>query len=182
VSRRRVAPSVGFPPIADGAARALVLGSLPGVKSLEMQQYYAQPHNAFWRIMGELFAAGPELSYAARLARLRAHGLAVWDVLAAGEREGSLDSAIVPASIVVNDFNAFFEQHRRVRLICFNGKTAAALFRRKVLPGLAPEWAAIERHVLPSTSPAYASLRFPQKLAGWAAVLGRLPPVARRAR
>ena len=61
-------------------------------------------------------------------------GVAVWDVLAAGEREGSLDSAIVPASIVVNDFNAFFERHRRIRLICFNGNTAAALFRRKVRP------------------------------------------------
>jgi TDG/mug DNA glycosylase family protein len=182
VSRHRVALSVGFPPIGDAAARALVLGSLPGVKSLAMQQYYAQPHNAFWRIMGELFGAGPELAYAARLARLRAHGLAVWDVLAAGEREGSLDSAIVPASIVVNDFNAFFERHPRVRLICFNGNTAAGLFRRKVLPGLAPEWAAIERQALPSTSPAYASLRFSQKLEAWAAVLGGLPPVARRAR
>ena len=93
-------------------------------------------------------------------------------MLAAGEREGSLDSAIVPASIVVNDFNAFFERHRRIGLICFNGNTAAGLFRRKVLPGLAPEWAAIERHVLPSTSPAYASLRFEQKLARWTAVLG----------
>jgi hypoxanthine-DNA glycosylase len=180
--RTRVAPSVGFPPIGDAAARVLVLGSLPGVKSLQMQEYYAQPHNAFWRIMGELFGAGPELEYAARLARLRAHGIAVWDVLAAGEREGSLDSAIVPSSIVVNDFNAFFERHRRVRLICFNGNTAAGLFRRKVLPGLAAEWAAIERHSLPSTSPAHASMRFPQKLAAWAAVLGSLPPVATRAR
>jgi TDG/mug DNA glycosylase family protein len=174
VSRRRVALSAGFPPLADAAARALVLGSLPGVKSLEMQQYYAQPYNGFWRIMGELFGAGRELDYAARVERLRAHGLAVWDVLAAGEREGSLDSAIVPASIVVNDFNAFFERHPHVRLICFNGNTAADLFRRKVLPGLAPEWAALERRALPSTSPAYASLKFEQKLARWSAALGHL--------
>jgi double-stranded uracil-DNA glycosylase len=173
VSRGRVALSVGFPPIADAAARVLVLGSLPGRKSLEMREYYAQPYNAFWRIMGELNGAGPTLEYPARLVRLRAHGVAVWDVLAAGEREGSLDSAIVPTSIVVNDFNAFFERHRRIRLICFNGNTAAGLFRRKVFPGLAPEWAAIERHALPSTSPAYASLKFEQKLARWAAVLGR---------
>jgi double-stranded uracil-DNA glycosylase len=171
VSRERVALSVGFPPIADAAARVLVLGSLPGRKSLELREYYAQPYNAFWRIMGELFGAGPTLEYQARLARLRAHGVAAWDVLAAGEREGSLDSAIVPTSIVVNDFNAFFERHRRIRLICFNGNTAAGLFRRKVLPDLTPERAAIERHALPSTSPAYASLRFEQKLARWAAVL-----------
>jgi TDG/mug DNA glycosylase family protein len=172
VSKARVPLSVGFPPIADARARVLVLGSLPGVKSLEMREYYAQPHNAFWRIMGELFGAGPALEYPARLVRLRASGIAVWDVLAAGEREGSLDAAIVSASSVVNDFNAFFERHRRIGLICFNGNTAAGLFRRKVLPGLAPEWAGIERQALPSTSPAYASLRFEQKLVRWAAVLG----------
>ena len=167
MKRGRVEVSVGFPPIEDAAARVLVLGSLPGVKSLEMREYYAQPYNAFWRIMGELVGAGPELEYPARMLRLRAHGLAVWDVLAAGEREGSLDSAIVPASIVVNDFGAFFARHRELRLICFNGNTAAGLFRRKVLPSLEPQWAAIERRALPSTSPAYASLRFEQKLARW---------------
>ena len=167
MSRGRVEISVGFPPIEDAAARVLVLGSLPGVTSLEMREYYAQPYNAFWRIMGELVGAGPDLEYPARLVRLRAHGIAVWDVLAEGEREGSLDSAIVPASIVVNDFGTFFERHRELRLICFNGNTAQRLFKRKVLAGLDAEWAAIERRGLPSTSPAYASLRFEQKLARW---------------
>jgi G:T/U-mismatch repair DNA glycosylase len=76
--------------------------------------------------------------------------------------------------MVVNDFSAFFEQHRQLRLICFNGNTAAALFTRKVLPGLAADWAALERRALPSTSPAYASLRFEQKLARWREVLGGL--------
>jgi hypoxanthine-DNA glycosylase len=141
------------------------------VKSLEMREYYAQPYNAFWRIMGQLVGAGTELPYPARMLRLRTHGLAVWDVLAAGEREGSLDSAIVPASIVVNDFGAFFARHRELRLICFNGHTAAGLFKRKVLPGLEQQWAAIERRTLPSTSPAYASLRFEQKLERWRAAL-----------
>jgi hypoxanthine-DNA glycosylase len=124
--------------------------------------------------MGELVGAGPALQYQARLVQLRAHRVAVWDVLAAGEREGSLDSAIVLASIVVNDFNAFFERHRQLRLICFNGNTAARLYERKVLPGLAPSWAAIERRALPSTSPAYASLRFEQKLVRWREGLGGL--------
>jgi len=174
VSKARAPLSVGFPPIADARARALVLGSLPGRKSLEMGEYYAQPYNAFWRIMGAMFGAGPELTYAARVERLRGHGVAVWDVLAAGEREGSLDSSIVRKSIVVNDFNSFFERHRAIRLICFNGNTAAGLFRRKVLPGLPVEWAALEMQALPSTSPAYASLRFEQKLARWAAALGSL--------
>ena len=125
MSAMRVPLSVGFPPIGDARARVLVLGSLPGRKSLEMQEYYAQPYNAFWRIMGELVGAGPDLSYRARLARLRARRVAVWDVLAAGEREGSLDSAIVPASMVVNDFDTFFARHRKIELLCFNGNTAA---------------------------------------------------------
>lgn len=171
MSRLRVPLSVGFPPVANARARVLVLGSLPGRKSLEMREYYAQPYNAFWRIMGELFGAAPELPYATRLRRLRAHGIAVWDVLQAGEREGSLDSSIVPATIIVNDFGAFFARHRRIRAICFNGNTAAGLYRRKVLPRLEPKWVALPTQVLPSTSPAYASLKFEQKLERWSAAL-----------
>ena len=82
--------------------------------------------------------------------------------------------ACVSIRVVVNDFESFFERHRGLRAICFNGNTAASVFRRKVEPTLAPEWAAIPQHALPSTSPAYASLRFEQKLARWAAVLGGL--------
>ena len=169
--RRRGELSVGFPPIAAADARVLVLGSLPGRRSLEMREYYAQPHNAFWRIMGALFGAVPDLAYEARLDRLRAHGIAVWDVLAAGEREGSLDAAIVPASIVINDFAGSLAKHGRIELVCFNGTTAATLFRRKVLPGLPARSAALEMRVLPSTSPAYASLRFEHKLAAWSEAL-----------
>ena len=171
MSEPRVPLSVGFPPLADASARVLVLGSLPGVKSLEMREYYAQPHNAFWRIMGQVVGAGPELPYPERVALLRTRGVAVWDVLAAGEREGSLDSAIVQATIVVNDFEEFFARHTLVRAICFNGNTAADLYRRKVQRKLPPASAALKTQVLPSTSPAYASLRFEQKLERWQAAL-----------
>jgi hypoxanthine-DNA glycosylase len=117
------------------------------------------------------------LPYAERLATLRARGVAVWDVLAAGEREGSLDSSIVGSSIVVNDFNGFFAGHREIRAICFNGKTAAGLYRRKVLPALERASADIATQVLPSTSPAYATLRFEQKLERWSAALRPLVAV-----
>lgn len=167
-------PSVGFPPLARADARVLVLGSLPGRKSLEANEYYAQPYNAFWRIMGELFGAGRELPYLERVAKLHAHGLAVWDVLAAGEREGSLDSAIVAESIVVNDFGSFFARQPAIRSIYFNGNTAATLYKRRVLPSLGPESAALATEVLPSTSPAYASLRFEAKLERWANALRSL--------
>ncbi len=170
--KRRDGLSVGFPPIAAPDARVLVLGSLPGRMSLEKQQYYAQPYNAFWKIMGQLFGAAPELAYERRLEVLHAHRVAVWDVLAAGERSGSLDSAIVASSMVINDFGAFFLAHREIRRVCFNGNKAAELYRRRVLPELAPAIAALETLVLPSTSPAHASRTFAEKLARWSAALG----------
>jgi hypoxanthine-DNA glycosylase len=170
--------SVGFPPIAGGRPRVLLLGSLPGRKSLEMGQYYAQPQNGFWRIMGALYGAEPSLPYPERLERLIANRVAVWDVLAAGEREGSLDSAIVPASIVVNDFDAFFARHADIGLICFNGSKAAELYRRRALPALAPHFASVPSRILPSTSPANASVPFAAKLARWSAELSAYAPSA----
>lgn len=174
MSEGPVALSIGFAPIADAGARALVLGSLPGRKSLEAGQYYAQPQNAFWRIMGRLFGAGLELPYGERVARLRERGIAVWDVVAAAERDGSLDSAIVGDSVVVNDFRGFFAEHGGIEKICFNGNTAARLYRRRVLATLPPAAAALPTLALPSTSPAYASLTFELKLERWAAALGAL--------
>lgn len=173
--------SRGFPPIAGAGAHILILGSLPGKKSLEMGQYYAQPYNAFWRIMGDLFGAGPALAYPARIERLVACGIAVWDVLAAGERPGSLDSAIVSSSIVINDFVPFFARHREIALVCCNGQKAAALYRRHVLPILPRTHAELPLAVLPSTSPAHASLSFAAKLARWSAVLGPAMEEAARA-
>jgi hypoxanthine-DNA glycosylase len=95
----------------------------------------------------------------------------VWDVLAAGERAGSLDSAIVRDSMVVNDFAGFFAVHGDVRAICFNGAKAAELYRRRVLPALTPPAADLPTLRLPSTSPAHAALRFDAKLERWATAL-----------
>lgn len=117
--------------------------------------------------MGVLFDAGPQLPYAERLRRLVAHRVAVWDVLAAGRRPGSLDSSIDTSTAVVNDFELFFARHGGIRLICFNGTKAAELYRRRVLPTLGPTAAALESRLLPSTSPAHASLNFEAKLARW---------------
>jgi len=161
----------GFPPIADAHARILILGSLPGQVSLQRQQYYAQPQNAFWKIMGRLFGAGPGLPYANRVQGLVLNGIALWDVCAAAQRPGSLDAAIVHSSVVPNDFAAFVETHPHVELICFNGGKAAELYRRLVLPGLPAAVRAIRTETLPSTSPAHAAMPFEEKLTRWAAVL-----------
>jgi len=164
-------PDACFPPIADAHARLLILGSLPGQVSLQRQQYYAHPHNAFWKIMGRLFGAGPELPYTERAQRLMQNGIALWDVCAAAQRPGSLDAAIVQASVVPNDFAAFIESHPDIALIGFNGGKAADLYRRLVLPDLPATGHAIRTATLPSTSPAHAAMTFEDKLARWADVL-----------
>jgi hypoxanthine-DNA glycosylase len=167
MATRRIAASVGFPPIARADARVLVLGSLPGQVSLARQQYYAQPRNAFWKIAGELFGFDPALDYAGRQRRLVAQRVALWDVCAAAVRPGSLDARILRASVVPNDFAAFLAAHRRIRRICFNGATAASLFERLVWPTLPASLQDLPRIRLPSTSPAHAGMSHAHKLAAW---------------
>lgn len=159
----------GFPPIAGDDAAVLVLGTCPSVASLAAQQYYAHPRNAFWPIMEALFAGGRSLDYQARQALLIANRIALWDVLQAAERPGSLDSSIVSGSEVVNDFSTFLAEHPGVHTVFFNGGAAEALFRRHVVGRQAlPQ--GLVMHRLPSTSPAHAGRTFAAKLEAWSAV------------
>lgn len=159
----------GFPPVAAADARVLVLGSMPGQASLDAQEYYAYRQNCFWRIMGELFGAGPDLPYAQRLEKLQAAGIALWDVIAACRREGSLDADIVGASVQANDFPAFFAAHPQIRQVFFNGAAAETAFRRYALPQLGGRL--LQLHRLPSTSPAHAARSYAEKLAAWSAIV-----------
>lgn len=168
--------SEGFPPIAAPSARVLILGSLPGQFSLQQQQYYAQPQNVFWRIMGALFGAGPGLGYEERKARLVEQHVAVWDVCQAAVRPGSLDTSIDLATVVPNDFATFFARHPDIRCIFLNGATAARLYGKRVVPQLEAPASLLPAQQLPSTSPAHASLRFEQKLERWQLIRTHLGP------
>jgi hypoxanthine-DNA glycosylase len=154
-----------FAPIAGDDARVLLLGSLPGAESLARGEYYAKPQNSFWRILGDLVGAGPDLAYQARIDRLVVHRIAVWDVCRAAWRKGSLDSAIRSAE--VNDFKGFLAAHPAIGLIAFNGRFAETLFLRQVAPLLTPVQRTISTVRLPSTSPAHAGMPYPAKLACW---------------
>jgi len=167
LARPRRAPDRCFPPVAPRGATTLILGSLPGQRSLEMQQYYAHPHNAFWKLVAGIFEADAALPYARRVALLKSHGIALWDVLAAAERPGSLDSSIVHSTASVNDFEAFFRKHPGIRRVFFNGRMAESIYRRRVLPKLAAPFAHIRYECLPSSSPAHAGMPFAKKLGIW---------------
>ena len=156
-----MAKQKSFPYSADENARVLVLGSMPGAESLRQQQYYAFRHNAFWRIMGEVYGFSPELPYLERLAELRRHGVALWDVLAECVRPGSLDSDIRAAR--PNDIPGLVKKLPRLEKIICNGG-AARNYLRRFFPKL-------EAQQLPSTSPAAARFTYAEKLFRWRAAL-----------
>ncbi len=158
----------GFAAESTAHAKVLILGSMPGQASLAAQQYYAHPRNAFWSIMGSLFGAGPELDYSERVNILKKTGIALWDVLEFCERPGSLDSAIRKDTARANNFERFFQSHREIHTVFFNGKTASTLYRRHVTD---PTRNLVD---LPSTSPAHASMNLSEKLEQWSQVADAL--------
>ena len=120
----------------------------------------------FGDIMGELFGAGRSLPYQERVAILQSVGVALWHSLQACTRPGSLDASITEE--VANDFQALFAKYPNVRHVFFNGSKAEAAFRRRVLPALLQDRYVFAR--LPSTSPAYAAMRFEARVQAWSVV------------
>lgn len=150
----------GLPPILDGQARVLILGSFPSAASLAAQQYYAYRQNQLWRILGALVDAPlATMDYVERQSVAKAAGVAIWDVFAACEKSGSLDSAIRDG--VANDFSKLRKLAPQLRRVCFNGKAAGRFVKKLASLGY-------ETRILPSTSPAY-TLAFAVKLEQWRA-------------
>jgi TDG/mug DNA glycosylase family protein len=162
-----------FPPIVAPDIRLLILGSMPGERSLQMQQYYAHPQNAFWKIMGDLIGAGRELAYPERVERLKTHGIGLWDVLASCHRpNSSLDSAIT--DMQANDFATLFSAHPSLTHVFFNGAKAEEAYRRFVRKSLPEEYGYLRYIRLPSTSPAHAGMNYQRKLEVWQLILDLL--------
>lgn len=152
----------GFPPVVDENVTTLILGSFPSTASLGKGQYYGHPQNQFWRLVGKVIAAPlPDMPYEMRLKALLANHLGLWDVIGKCERAGSLDSNIRNARH--NDFARVVSVAKRLKRVCFNGKTAA-----KLEPWFAGQ--GYETLVLPSSSPAN-TMKFETKLAAWRQIM-----------
>lgn len=162
----------GFDPIVGPDPRVLVLGSVPGRRSLEEGRYYAQPGNSFWPIAERLFAEGQVLDYEQRCDLLRHNGVALWDVIHLAERPGSsLDSAIQLDTVVPNDIIGFLRAHTSITHVFFNGHRADDVFGQHF--GSAPLVGRdIVMKCLPSTSGANAMMPFEVKLASWQQIAG----------
>jgi hypoxanthine-DNA glycosylase len=157
VSARKAA----FAPVANAQTRLLILGSLPGDQSLAARQYYANPRNRFWHLVGAVIdrADLPELPYERRLEVLLGSGLGLWDAAASATRDGSLDSAI--RAVEAAGLGDLVGTLPRLRAVAFNGKTSARIAR----PHLASK--ALALIDLPSSSPAHAAMPFAQKRQIW---------------
>lgn len=158
----------GFAPSVDERCTTLILGSMPSVKSLEQQQYYAHPQNRFWPMMADFFNSGikPD-DYSEKLAMLRRHHIALWDSIGSCVREGSLDSAICDE--IPNDFTSFLQKYPRIVRICFNGGKSFQSFKKYNKALLTDKKYTFFQ--LPSTSPANARFRLPMLKEKWSIAL-----------
>lgn len=158
--------NTGFPPIAKPDATILILGSMPGQKSLDENQYYAHPRNNFWPIMFQLFNMNNDLNYNQRKQFLIHNKIALWDVLKSCYRKGSLDSDIDHSSIEANDFKSFFNKHSKIKNVFFNGSKAEQIFKKEILNDLKTAQD-LTYYKLPSTSPAHAAMSKEEKIRQW---------------
>ncbi|MEG2804085.1 DNA-deoxyinosine glycosylase [Stenotrophomonas sp.] len=165
---------IGLPAQVAADGRVLVLGSMPGVASLQAARYYAHPRNRFWPLMQALCGVDAGLPYAARLAALNAAGVGVWDVIGQCQRRGSLDAAIVRGSEVANPIAALMARLPHLQAVACNGAAAHQAFVRFIAPALAPAHAALAVWSLPSTSPANAAWPLARLQAAWQPVADAL--------
>jgi double-stranded uracil-DNA glycosylase len=154
----------GLPPILGKDPVVLILGSFPSKMSLERHHYYANPQNQFWRMMADLLNSGSVKDGPSLPDLLKDRHIAVWDVIGSRRyQQGSMDRDIVDP--LLNDIPGFIGDHPSIRYVGLNGGTAWVFFQRSLRGTPFPGSFVSEQ--LPSTSPAYASCPYPQKLERW---------------
>lgn len=156
-----------FPPIVTPESKVLILGTMPGLRSLELQQYYGHHGNHFWKILFRLFDEPFTTDYDKRIDLLIRKDIALWDVLSHCEGEGSADTAI--RNEIANDFAAFYEQYPKIQHVFWDSRHAEKFYRKHV--GLNPDKT---YGLLPSPSGAYAQLSLDQKVERWRVILDLL--------
>jgi TDG/mug DNA glycosylase family protein len=169
-TKSRAVIKSSFPSVIDGAARVLILGSLPGEESLRRGQYYANERNQFWRLMESVTGAALDsrLPYEERVAALQSAGIALWDVVQSATRRGSLDADI--RDHTVNALGEFAANWPNLRALAFNGRKAFDIGRRQFGSDFKPRLIA-----LPSSSPAH-TMAFAAKEAEWLQLKAFLDP------
>ncbi|NRS87612.1 hypoxanthine-DNA glycosylase [Flavobacterium sp. 7E] len=149
-----------FTPYINSETKILVLGTMPGIASIEKQEYYAHPRNHFWKIMYTLLSEIPvDEKFENKIKLLQNHHIGLWDVLENCERKGSLDVNIKNQK--ENDFESLLEKYPGIKKIVFNGKESHKYFFKKF-----GQIKGITYYVMPSTSPAN-TMSFDKKLEYW---------------
>ena len=159
--------SFSFPPIADKNAKILILGTMPGKKSLELKEYYGFKYNVFWKIMFELLNQNYSDNYKEKRKLLINNNIALWDVLHFCYRKGSADLNIKDE--IPNDFENFYKKHPKVNDIFFNGIPAMKFYKKHI--GFSENK---NFYTLPSTSPANARTSYNEKLNKWSLILEKI--------
>lgn len=149
-----------FAPLVDNHPKVLILGTMPGVKSLEYQEYYGNKHNVFWRIMFTILGENFSTDYKVRKALLHKHRIALWDVLQSCEREGSLDSGI--KSEIPNDIRGLLAKYPTIQYIVFSSQKAKQYFKK-----YQGDIAEITYLTMPSPSGANARMSIDKKTEKW---------------
>jgi len=156
-----------FEPIADASSRILILGTMPGERSLQLQQYYGHAGNHFWKIMFSILERPFSTDYSERIKLLADHRIALWDVLQNCEGIGSSDNAI--KNEIPNDFNSFYNQLKNIKTVFFASKKAEDFYNRYVIKSPDRSY-----HILPSPSRANTWKTYDEKAKEWRIILEHL--------
>ncbi len=150
-------------PSISSNCKILILGSMPGIKSLQEQQYYAHPQNRFWKVMGYICGNSDlyEKEYNEKLTTLLNNNIALWDTIKSCKREGSLDSNII--DVIPNNLTELLKKYPNIKTICLNGNKSYSAFK-KYFPDLLKNY---NCYKLPSTSPANAKYTLDKLITEW---------------